>query len=283
MVSRGPHDRQAAHVDGGISGGRWQKADAGRPFYDVGRAHLGTKCLPCGDAQPFALRTPQCSYGLNNVEVIRLGIPLPAFDPSKPRANPSAPIVLTVGPLNMRKGAPTLLAAIPLVLARVPNATFWFAGGAEDHESAKRFRAEHPEATNVTFLGFVSVERLAELYEACSIYVSPAVYESFGLTFVEAMARAKPVIGCDAGAVPELVENEVNGLLVPPVDPFALADAVVRLLTNPEEQRRFGETGYRIAHEQYSDVKMAERVERYFETICVRPNHEPTSGSRKIG
>ena len=210
----------------------------------------------------------KASYGLGEVDVVPLGIPLPeaAFTESGAGDRPS---VLSVGPLTARKGIHTMLAAVELVVAEIPNVEFWLAGGGKDQPIvAKEFSEKHPHLTgNVRFLGFVDNERLAELYARCMIYASAAVYESFGLTFVEAMARKKAVVGCRAGAVPETVEHEVNGLLAVPGDPVSLADAIVRLLLDADERRRFGDAGFRIAHEKFSDLRMAENIEGFFEEV----------------
>ena len=213
----------------------------------------------------------QVSYGLGEVDVIPLGIPLPERDATTTEApSTGRPSVLCVGPLTARKGIQTMLKAAQVVAAKVPDVEFWLAGGGKDQPAvAKQFREEHPELVdNVRFLGFVDDTRLAELYARCTVYASAAVYESFGLTFVEAMARGKAVVGCRAGAVPETVEHEVNGLLAPPGDAEALANAIARLLLDPDERRRFGEAGLRLAHEKFSESRMAENIERFLEKVC---------------
>ena len=218
----------------------------------------------------------QVSCRLGQIEVIPHGIALPDGDGplravSSSRERPS---VLCVGPLTARKGIQTLLKAVGLVAAKVPNVEFWLAGGGRDQPVvASQFAKEHPElADNVRFLGFIEDARLADLYARCTVYASAAVYESFGLTFVEAMARGKAVVGCRAGAVPETVEHEVSGLLAVPGDPVSLGDAITRLLLNPEERRRFGEAGLRLAHEKFSENRMGENIERFLEEVCATPH-----------
>ena len=206
------------------------------------------------------------THGLHEIAVVPHGIALP---PAKldGATDASPAMVLTVGVLTARKGASTLLKTIPLLLEQAPDAELVFVGEREDHLLAQRFRAENPGANRVRFLGSVDDQTLDDLYSRCAVYFSPSNYESFGLTFVEAMAHGKPVVGCAAGAIPELIEHEVNGLLVPPNDPVALAGAIGRLLANNSERRRMGAAGERIAREKYSMERMGEDLERFFKNL----------------
>jgi len=211
------------------------------------------------------------TYGLGEVTVIPHGIPLPEPTPGGGTAPESSPpMALTVGRLNARKGVHTLLKAIPLLFERAPNSELVFVGDSEDHPLARQFRAEHPLETRVRFAGPLDQPALDRLYSKCAVYFSPSIYESFGLTFVEAMARGKAVVGCDAAAIPELVHHEINGLLTPPNDPVALAGAIGRLLTEPGERERMGRAGEKLAREKYSMERMGAALERFFGEVVSR-------------
>jgi glycosyltransferase involved in cell wall biosynthesis len=209
------------------------------------------------------------SYQLSQVEMIPHGIGLPPWNGTQTGPQTGRLGVLSVGPLTARKGIQTLLRAIKPVVEAVPEVEFWIAGGGADHAKVvKRFGEEYPElAGHVRFLGFVADEELARLYEQCALYVSAAIYESFGLTFVEAMARGKATVGCLAGAVPEIVVHEATGLLVPPSDSEAMAAAIVRLLRHPEERTTMGVRGRERAETRFSDAVMAEGIEKLFESV----------------
>ena len=87
-------------------------------------------------------------------------------------------------------------------------------------------------ADRVEFLGLR--DDVHQLVAEAALFVHPAVWgEAFGLTIAEAMAAGRPVVGCKVGAVPELIENEVTGLVVPSADPVAMAGAIARLLREP--------------------------------------------------
>jgi glycosyltransferase involved in cell wall biosynthesis len=99
----------------------------------------------------------------------------------------------------------------------------------------------------------------------------PSRYESFGLTFLEAWAAGKPVIGCRCGAVAEVVHDGVDGLLVPYGDPATLAEAILALLANPDRARELGEAGRRRvrAHHRWRTIAARFR-DAYVRTIARR-------------
>ncbi len=207
------------------------------------------------------------TYGLTDVHLIPHGIPIPP-----PRdAEPAAPMVLSIGRLNARKGGPTLIAAIPRVLADAPRARFVVVGAGEDHPLVKQFRAEHPTlGERVRFLDFASAEELAALHASATVYASASVYESFGLTFVEAMARSVPVVGCAVSAMPEVISHEETGLLVPPNDAPAFASAILRLLDDDALRLRLGTAARHAAETRFSDERMATDIESWYQSILRR-------------
>lgn len=104
----------------------------------------------------------------------------------------------------------------------------------------------------VTVTGRVSRDELVRLYNEAEVFVSPSLYEGFGLPAAEAMACGAPIIATTAGAFPEVVEDDVSGLLVPPGDAQALADAIDRVLGDGLLQRRLGREGRRRIVEHFS-------------------------------
>ena len=126
----------------------------------------------------------------------------------------------------------------------------------------EHFARKYPQyRERVTFLGYVSEEKLQLLYQSCDLFVAPSLYESFGLIYAEAMNYAKPVVACNAGAVPELVEHGVTGLLVDPESPAALAEAMVTLLTSPGKMRDMGLAGRQRLLAKFTNIAMARGFE----------------------
>ncbi|MHB1422892.1 MAG: glycosyltransferase, partial [Gemmataceae bacterium] len=116
---------------------------------------------------------------------------------------------------------------------------------------------------SLAWLGHVPWPKLMDCYRRAALFVMPSYYETFGISCVEAMAFGLPVVATRAGGLPEVVEDGVTGLLVPPGDPAALAAAMARLLADPDLRRRMGQAGRQRAIEKFT----AERVVR--ETISV--------------
>lgn len=104
----------------------------------------------------------------------------------------------------------------------------------------------------VRFTGKVSNEALVELYSSHEIVVSPSLHEGFGLPAAEAMSCQTPVIAARAGALPEVIEDNVTGILVEPRDPKGLAEAIKHLLSNPAKRREMGERGRERAVKLFS-------------------------------
>lgn len=207
-------------------------------------------------------------YGLPKIHLIPHGIRLPPLR----EVEPARPAVLTLGRLSPRKGGPALLESIARVLAQRPETTWTGVGAAEEHPLVQRFRAEHPDltASRVIFHEFIDGAELEALYDAATVYASASVYESFGLTFVEAMGRGVPVVGCATSAMVELIEHERTGLLVPPAEPAPFADAVLRLLGDAPLRARLGAEGRRVTVERYSADRMAADIEAWYREVLGR-------------
>lgn len=193
-----------------------------------------------------------------------------AVRPFTPDTPPDTFTVLYLGRLEKRKGIQDLFAAIPQVLAKQPNVRFIIAGADNSHRDgfqqqtgltyAAHFQQEYGKfASQVTFLGQVSEETLNQLYQSCDLFVAPSLYESFGLIYLEAMNYGKPVIGCRAGGIPEVIDEGVTGLLAEPEAPASLAEAILKLLQTPNRLYEMGLAGRQRLLETFTHVQMAHR------------------------
>ena len=202
--------------------------------------------------------------------------------PFNPNTPPATLTVLYLGRLEKRKGIQDLFAAIPQVLAQVPNVQFIIAGADNSHRDgfqqqtgltyAAHFQRQYAQfASQVSFLGQVSEEKLNQLYQSCDLFVAPSLYESFGLIYLEAMNYGKPVIGCRAGGIPEVVDDGVTGLLAEPEAPANLAEAILKMLQNPSLLREMGLAGRQRLLEKFTHVQMAQQfAEVYRQVIAQR-------------
>jgi starch synthase len=116
----------------------------------------------------------------------------------------------------------------------------------------------------VIFPGFAERRNLPDYYQRATLYVSATWYESFGYTILEAMACGTAVVATRVGGVPELVEEGVTGLLVPPRNENALAEAIIELLDDPARRQKMGAQGRERAVENFAVEKvMAQTLEFY--------------------
>ena len=207
-----------------------------------------------------------CAYTeFERDHVIGLGVPperveivAPGVDPSRfalaDRAGARAalgvgaaePVVGFFGQVGGHKGVGDLIGAMEAVWDEHPDAWLVLAGARTHHTAALQARADAlPDARRrrVRWALDVSDTAAAGILASFDLFASPSGYESFGLTFLEAWAAGLPVIGCRAGAVPALVEDGHDGLLVPPGDVGSLARAVRRLLDDAGLRARLAAAG----------------------------------------
>lgn len=222
-------------------------------------------------------------YGLQPTDhtIIPHGIvPVPdeAIRPFPLESPPDELTVLYVGRLEKRKGIADLFAAIPTVLDQFPQARFVIVGADNSHQDGFQkqhgldypayFRQTHPRyASRVTFTGAVSDEDLQNHYQNCHLFVAPSLYESFGLIYLEAMNYAKPVIGCRAGGVPEVVADGEVGRLVDPEAPDQLAAAILQLLQSPTQLYEMGLAGRQRLLDQFTHLAMARRFTAVYRQV----------------
>ena len=171
----------------------------------------------------------------------RIVIACPGTDPAPIAQGSRDGIVrlISVGALVPRKGFDVLVAALA-TLAELPWQLTIVGDRGRDPQTAARLDADISRlklADRVKVVGAVPAESLAELYADADVFALASRFEGYGMAFSEAIARGLPVIGTTAGAIPETVPAEA-GLLVPPDDVPALAEALRRVIANPDERCR---------------------------------------------
>jgi len=177
-------------------------------------------------------------------------------------------IVMVANTEDRKKGVVFLLKALELLKDEV-DATLSIVDRHGEHTRyAPRLVREHGLEDRVTFTGRLTVEELVKRYSVSEIAVTASVYEGFGLPCAEAMSCGTPVIATRAGALPEIVGDDGAGILVPPSDPPALAEAIKRLLADESLRRKMGATARRRIEECFSwEVAAKKTLEVYQEVI----------------
>ncbi|HRI86915.1 MAG TPA: glycosyltransferase family 4 protein [Candidatus Hydrogenedentes bacterium] len=160
-------------------------------------------------------------------------------------------VVLCVGRMIPRKGHLTLVRAWPRVLKQVKNAHLLVVGQGPEVSACSRAAQNMGVRDRITFAGKLGDAEVQALYSLCDVFALPSGtspgghVEGFGLVFAEAHAHGKPVIAGTSGGTPEAVTHDETGLLVPPDDRDALADAIVQVLNDADFAKRLGENGRR--------------------------------------
>jgi phosphatidylinositol alpha-mannosyltransferase len=177
------------------------------------------------------------------LEIVPNGVDVEAFAGAEPVSDlPEGRRIAWAHRLDPQKGFFVAVAAFAKVLADVPDAVLVVVGDGRDREALALLTPSARE--RVHLLGALPNERLPAIHAACDVFVASAVgQESFGIALVEAMATGLPVVATDIPGYREVVSDGVEGLLVPPRDPEALAAGLVRVLREPELAARLGGAG----------------------------------------
>jgi len=157
---------------------------------------------------------------------------------TEPAALPERPVALFVGVLERYKAVDVLADAWRLAAPRVPEAILHIVGRGALHDVPKRLVAELPEQTRWTEV--LPASDVARALDEATILVLPSRSEGLGRVVVEAFCRGRGVVASRVGGIPDLVTDEETGLLVPPGDARALADALVRVLGDRPLAERLG-------------------------------------------
>jgi glycosyltransferase involved in cell wall biosynthesis len=207
----------------------------------------------------------------NGVDLSRFAAPAPPCVLRRELGiSSSAPLLGVVARLEAEKGHRYLVDAMPAILRAHPDA--WLAIVGEGSE-ADALRAQAASlgrlvGSRVVFTG--RRDDVAALTADLTLAVLPSLREAQGISILEAMARRVPVVASAVGGIPEVITSGVDGVLVPPADPAALASAVVSLLDDAALRGRIGEAGYRTVVERYSIDAMVRRIQLVYDEELAR-------------
>jgi glycogen synthase len=189
--------------------------------------------------------------------------------------------ILFVGTHVRRKGLDDLLAVLPALLAAHEDWGCDIAGddtrivdeGLTLRAQFLRDHARAPWLSRVTFHGRVADDALWRLYAGASLYVVPSRFESFGLTYLEAMQFGVPVVATHTGGIPEVVRDGEAGLLVPVDDRTALKEAVGRLMRDGPLREAMGRAAHADVQARWTHVHMAQRLLPIYEKAIDAHRH----------
>ena len=216
-----------------------------------GRAGARFAVIPNGiDLSRFASPAPPCALRRE------LGIPA------------DAPLIGVVARLEPEKGHRFLVEAMPSVLRAVPDARLAIVGEGSQADALADLTESLGLGDRVVLTG--RREDVSAVTADLTVAVLPSLREAQGISILEAMARRVPVVASAVGGIPEVITSGTDGLLVPPGDPSALADAIVTLLRDPDLRARIGEAGYRTVADRFSIDAQVRRTQAIYDEELAR-------------
>jgi glycogen synthase len=257
-------DYRIKHVERVVAGERWL---------------LGHSAAVLANSKQI-VQEIEASYGLRvgadkaRVETVPHGVaeaPVPAHAP----ARSERPELLFVGRIERRKGPDMLLNALLALPRDAPDFDLTLVGASppksdefvqEIDRLLARVQARFPRA-RVRLLGYVPEPELISLYAGCDIFVAPSRFESFGLILIEAMRFGKPVVACDVGGIPEVVDDGVEGYLVAAEDVATLGRRLATLIGSAQTRETMGANALQRFRRDFTGEVMGRSLERFFMSV----------------
>ena len=205
------------------------------------------------------------------IELQRTGIPIEQF-PFREREFPKNAEwrFLQASRLTEKKGLPVTLRAFEVFVRQYRNATLTIAGEGPLLRQLESLARELKIAERVSFTGFISQERLREIYYRSHIFLHPSQMgrdgnqEGVPNSMLEAMATGLPVFATEHGGIPEAIENGVSGVLVPERDEFALVETLLDAVQDPDLLSRIAQTGAEAVRKNFDLVTQAQQLEEIY-------------------
>jgi glycosyltransferase involved in cell wall biosynthesis len=202
-------------------------------------------------------------------------------------AGPGGPCLAVIGNLTRGRGQDLVVRALPALAREFPHVTCTVAGtplprpdDAAYAEELRALAADLGVADRVTFAGFV--DPISDVYAAADVVVNPARFnEPFGQVAIEALAAGRPVVATCVGAIPEVLRDGVDALLVDPDDPAAIARSVARLWSDAALRRRLVESGRERVRTRFDEERGVERFARVVADLTANGRQGAAEGLRR--
>lgn len=223
---------------------------------------------------------------LSKIVTIHNGIDLTEYIPDTPKISacsvthrtsfgisPTDRVMGTIANFRTMKGHKTIVDALPRIQEQIPNIKCLFVGTAfvkEKYYEAeiRRYVQEQHLDHAIVFTG--ARRDIPQILSIFDIFLLPSLWEGFSTALLEAMAMKVPVIASDVGGNPEIIEQGITGILIPPQDPVALAEAVIHVLTHPNIVEKMRQAGYERVQHMFSLDSLVATTETVYEHIIER-------------
>ena len=173
-------------------------------------------------------------------------------------------LIGTAGRLVPIKGHKYLMQAMSQINKKL-NVILLVIGDGYLRENLEQQAKQSGISNRIKFLGFRN--DIAEILSILDIFILPSINEGMGRTLVEAMFLSKPIIATNVGGIPDLVKNDKSGILVPPKDPTAIANAIQQLLENKTLAKEMGKTGREIVKNEFTEKTMVEKIDKLYNDL----------------
>ena len=177
-------------------------------------------------------------------------------------------IILSVRRLVYKNGLGTLIESVPPVAQKHPDILFVVAGKGPSRKLIENRIKELKTQNNIKLAGFVPDNQLSTIYAAADQFVLPSASgEGLPLVLLEAMSTGLPVIATAVGGTPEIVTQNKNGVLIPPKNPTAMADAILTLLENKNLALSIGEAARKTIEQKFSWEENVRQLEKIYKEL----------------
>lgn len=220
-------------------------------------------------AVSHALKEATAAQGISSqaIRVIPDGIDLKKFYPAPEKR---APLILYVGSLIKIKGVNYLIESMSQVARRFPEYRLVIIGEGPELQSLKSLGQKLEIANAIAFVGTQTPIQVRDWMQQASLLVLPSLEEGLGVVLLEALACGTPCVGTSVGGIPDVITPEV-GVLVPPADPSALAEAMLGVLAEPERWALLSRNARRWVEQQFDWDIIAKKIIQVYEQVLSRP------------
>jgi glycosyltransferase involved in cell wall biosynthesis len=226
-------------------------------FYDAQGQYLAEKiaaadfilCISSYARSQLMLLSPYLHW--NKFIVSRLGVDPQLFSPQPKKAAPEVFEILCVGRLTPAKGQHLLIDAVERLAQQGRGIRLRLVGNGPDEASLRKQAAQIAILECIVFEGAVNQDRIRTLYAAADLFCLPSFAEGLPVVLMEAMAMGIPCVATQITGIPELIRNNIDGLLVPPSDLDALVEALASLMDDPALRQRLAGSGRARILEHY--------------------------------
>lgn len=175
--------------------------------------------------------------------------------------------LISIARLSPQKGLNFLIDACARLKSEGVALNLSIVGDGEEREGLNRQIQSLKLVNEVTLLGEIPHNKIGEYLAKADLFILPSLQEGFGVGLIEALLYKKPVIGTDSGGIPDIIKNGETGLLIPPQDPVAMAEAIKLLLKDKRLARRLAKNGYRYARANFAPERVAAQMLQVYQRV----------------